>query len=202
MSEALGKVKLSELLDNILLKSKGKDKITIQDMIDVLGVRAYGSLLILFALPNTIPSIPGLGAFLGAPLVFLAVQMMLGKEPWVPGFLGRQGVAFETVVKLRDKSHSFLLKADKVVRPRWLFLTSLRIERFLGFVVLVLSLCVLTPIPFTNLFPAWCVVIMSIGFLERDGLWVLLGFVLGILAIGLVFAVMSVFLSTLWFAFF
>jgi hypothetical protein len=202
MSGALGKVKLSDLLDKILLESQGKDKITIQDMIDVLGVRAYGSLLILFALPNTIPSIPGLGAFLGAPLVFLAIQMMLGKEPWVPDFLGRQGVTFETVVRLRDKSRPFLLKADKIVRPRWLFLTSVTVERFLGFIILILSLCVLTPVPFTNLLPAWCVVIMAIGFLERDGFWVLSGFFLGLLAIGLVYGVMSVFVTALLSAFF
>jgi hypothetical protein len=44
--------------------------------------RAVVALILVFALPNVIPVPPGTSAILGTPLLFLTVQLALGKEPW------------------------------------------------------------------------------------------------------------------------
>jgi hypothetical protein len=40
-------------------------------------------------------------------------------------------------------------------------------------------LSVFTPIPFTNFLPAVAICIMAIGVLERDGIWILVGVLVG-----------------------
>jgi hypothetical protein len=195
------KVRLSQILDRVLDAKKGQDKISLKDMIDVLGVRAYGSLLLLFSIPNAVPSIPGLMAVLGAPLVLLSIQMMLGMTPWLPDFLSRQGVSYKSVETLRNRVRPALLRADKVVRHRWLWLTKPGFERILGAFIFVLSLSVLTPIPFTNLLPAWAICIMSIGVLERDGIWIVFGVAFGIFALFVTVGVLGALASTVLGAF-
>lgn len=195
------KIRLSEILDKILDEKAGQERISLKDMIDVLGVRAYGSLLLLFAIPNSVPSIPGLMAILGAPLVLLAIQMMLGMSPWLPDILSRQGVSYASIVNLRSKVKPTLLKADKVVHPRLLFLSKPGFERVLGAFIFILSLSVFTPLPFTNLLPAWAICVMAIGVLERDGIWIIGGILLGIIALFVVTSVMTAILVAFFGAF-
>ena len=45
----------------------------------------------------------------------------------------------------------------------------------LGIVIASLGLMLPLPIPFSNSIPAWAVVLLAIGMMEKDGLCVLLG---------------------------
>lgn len=185
------KIKLSALLDKLLEACGDKDTVSLKDMVAVFGVRAYGPLLFMFALPNALPSIPGLMAILGLPLVFLSVQMMMGSVPWLPEFIARQSLKKSSVEAVRNKAYPWLLKADKVVRPRMLVMTRPRVERILGAIVLILSLSVFTPIPFTNMLPAIAICLIAIGVLERDGLWIIIGILLGVAALTISISVLS-----------
>ena len=67
---------------------------------------------------------------------------------------------------------------EKFVRPRLAFLYAgpgmLRLIG-LGIVIAGLGLMLPLPIPFSNNIPAWAVVLLAIGMMEKDGLCVLLG---------------------------
>ncbi len=67
---------------------------------------------------------------------------------------------------------------EKFVRPRFAFLHAgpgmLRLIS-LGIVIGSLGLMLPLPIPFSNSIPAWAVVLLAIGMMEKDGLCVLLG---------------------------
>lgn len=178
-NQTLGKTKLSALLDKLLDAHPDQARISLRDMINVFGVRAYGPLLLMFALPNAIPSIPGLMAILGIPLLFLSVQMILGYVPWLPDILARQSLKRSSLISLRNRVYPWLVKADKIVRPRWLWMSSQKVERLLGVFIFLLSLSVFTPIPFTNMLPALSICVIAVGLLERDGLWLLAGLMLG-----------------------
>ena len=52
----------------------------------------------------------------------------------------------------------------------------------LGIVIAGLGLMLPLPIPFSNNIPAWAVVLLAIGMMERDGLCVLLGHLTAIIA--------------------
>ena len=192
------KKKLSQLLDILIEGHQEQKRLSIGEMIHFFGVRAYGPLLFVFALPNAIPSIPGLLAILGAPLVFLSVQMMLGRVPWVPDIVSRQSIDLRSLISVRNKVKPWLLRMDKIVHPRLLWMTSSWRERVLGGIVFLLSLSVFTPVPFTNMIPALSICFVSIGVLERDGLWLIFGFLLGILGATITVSVLMAIFSAIF----
>ena len=74
---------------------------------------------------------------------------------------------------------------EKFVRPRLAFLHAgagmIRLIG-LGIVIAGLGLMLPLPIPFSNHLPAWAVVLLAIGMMEKDGLCVLLGHLTVIIA--------------------
>ena len=66
---------------------------------------------------------------------------------------------------------------EKIVKPRMHFLHSWpgAMNLILGIAAGGLLLLLPLPIPFSNMVPAWAVVLLTAGMMERDGLVVLLG---------------------------
>jgi hypothetical protein len=63
-------------------------------------------------------------------------------------------------------------------------------ERVIGAVCLLLSVIVLLPIPFGNTVPALAVCIFALGVLERDGVWILTGLAVTVIALSIVATVL------------
>lgn len=189
---------LSGLFDSILDAYPHAESITMQAIVDHLGQRAYGPLLMLFAAPNVIPNIPGSGIF-SAPLLPLAYQMSKGNPPWLPPRIAKKAVSRVALERLRDRLAPWLERADKAVRPRWSWLTTPGFERILGAYLIVLSFVLFLPIPLGNMFPAWSVASIGVGVLERDGAWIAGGILGGLVALAIagtvVFAGASVILG-------
>lgn len=173
---------LSGLFDSILDAHPEGETITMQAIVDHLGQRAYGPLLMLFAAPNVIPNIPGSGIF-SAPLLPLSYQMAKGNPPWLPPRLSRKAVSRAGLERLRDRVKPWLVRADKAVRPRWSWLTTPAAERILGAYLMVLCFVLFLPIPLGNMFPAWSVASIGVGVLERDGVWIAGGIIGGLVAL-------------------
>ena len=57
------------------------------------------------------------------------------------------------------------------------------VERLIGIISFICSICISSPIPFTHSLPAWGIAIMSLGLIKRDGLVIFLGAVVS--AVGL-----------------
>ena len=62
------------------------DRISFGDLVDAFESRSFGPLIVIFAAPNILPvALPGISAVLGAPLILLTAQLMLGwHRPWLP----------------------------------------------------------------------------------------------------------------------
>lgn len=177
---------------------------TIGELSTAFGERAFGILMLILSLPNAIGlgAIPGVSALFGLPQIFLALQMVLGRErPWLPGFLAQRslsGADFRTVV---DKATPYLLRMEKALRPRLLVLSHPAFERALGLAFAVLATIVALPIPFGNQPPAVAIAIMSLGLIEEDGVFITGGFVVGLIAAALASAVVVGGAAALWLAF-
>ena len=53
----------------------GTARVSVGEIVDRFGTRAFGALLFIFALPNLLPLPPGSSTVLGAPLLLLAPQV-------------------------------------------------------------------------------------------------------------------------------
>src|SRR5690606_26396709 len=129
----------------------------------------------IFAFPNILPTPPGTAGILGLPLLFLSAQMMLGLDPWLPGFIARRSMARGTFQVLVERITPWLLRAERLLRARGEVLAHPRAQRLLGALCLIVSIALVLPVPFANLVPSVALCIIGLGVLERDGLWIVLG---------------------------
>jgi hypothetical protein len=162
------------------------ERISIGDLLAALGDRAIGALMFVFAVPNVMPVPPGVSAILGAPLIFLGAQLMLGLRPWLPGVIARRSLARDDLQTLVRRIRPWLARAEKLLRPRWGLLTHPPLEYAIGLLCLVLAVVLSLPIPLGNTLPALAISVLALGVLERDGLWVLAGTALAAFALAVV----------------
>lgn len=165
---------LSDLLQ-ALADRTDRERVSIQDLLHALGDRALGALIFLFAFPNVLPLPPGTSFILGAPLVFLVAQLMLAQPPWLPHFIGKRSMARQDFATLLVRIVPWLVRAEKLLKPRLQVLTSEVMERVIGAVCLLLATLLVLPIPFGNMLPALAISFMALGLLEGDGVWILIG---------------------------
>jgi hypothetical protein len=194
--------KVTDILAEIALSAG--PRVRLRELVNALGDRAFGLLLLIFSLPNAVGlgTIPGLSTVFGVPQIFLAIQMVLGwHKPWLPDWLLEKSLArsdFQTIV---DKSTPYLQRAEKVLQPRWPVMSSYFAERLLGLVFLALATIVALPIPGGNWPPAVAMAFLSIGLVERDGLYVTIGLGVAVLAVALAGAIVLGGAAALFFLF-
>ena len=141
-----------------------------------------------FAAPNMLPvALPGISAVLGAPLILLTGQLMLGRpRPWLPGFLRRRSLARTSFEGLVARLVPRLRRIEAWVVPRLLAVTGVLGKRVIGALGVVLALVIMLPVPFGNAIPGLALVVMSVGLLGRDGLAVLAGGLIGVTGLAVV----------------
>jgi hypothetical protein len=193
-----GADRLSAILTAIA-KGQDRERISIADLLHALEHRAVGALMFIFAVPNAIPVPPGVSAVLGAPLIFLAFQMMIGRRPWLPRVITDRSLSRVDFEKVVDLTAPWLAKAERLMRPRLQVLSRPPAEYLVGLVCLVLAIILFLPIPLGNMLPAFTICVLALGVLERDGVWVLIGLACAIAAVVIVWGVM---LALLWSALF
>ncbi len=170
------KVALSAMLE-ALAHDTGRDRIAVGDLLAALGDRALVALMFVFAFPNVLPTPPGTSSVLGAPLIFLALQLSLGQRPWLPAFIARRSMARTDFAALIRRVSPWLARAERLLRPRAAWLALPPMEFLVGLVCLLLALILVLPIPLGNVLPALAISLLALGVLERDGLWVAAGLV-------------------------
>jgi len=178
---------------------------TLREVIGVLAGRAYELLMILFVLPFLLPvSLPGLSTPLGLAVAAIALQLAFGKLPWLPRWLLNKQLPPGFLTKVVSVTEGVVRVLERVLRPRLLALTGARwlCGLHLGVVLFAALLLALPmPIPFTNTFPAWTVLLLAAGLMERDGVVVAAGY--GVMIATLAFfyglqAAISESLSAVW----
>jgi hypothetical protein len=177
-----------------------RDRIFIRDLLAELDHRAIAAMLFIFAVPNTIPVPPGVSGVLGAPLIFLAAQLMLGRPPWLPRIIADRSFARPDFEKVVVKVGPWLAKAEKLMRPRLTFLAMPPMEYLIGAMALLLAIILFLPIPLGNMLPAIAICIFALGLIERDGIWILAGTVTTVASIIIVSGVIAAFAYAAWLA--
>lgn len=176
------KLPLSVVLQ-MLASDLNRERISVNDLLSALGDRALGALMFIFAIPNILPALPGTSTVLGFPLIFLAAQVAFGRRPWLPDIISQRSISLENFRLLIRRSAPWLERAEKLLKPRASLLAVPPIEYLVGLICLLLAVILVLPIPLGNLLPALAISLMALGLLERDGVWIIAGFVMTILSV-------------------
>ncbi len=187
--------RLSALLEEIAADPE-RERISIADLMEAMQLRAFGALLLIFALPNVVPTPPGTSAILGLPLVYLTLQLMLGRTPWLPKFIKDRSMSRGDFAAVVRKIAPMLARAEKLLKVRMEEFTTPTAERAVGALCLALAIVLFLPIPLGNMLPAFAISIIALGILERDGLWIVTGAAIGAVSLLIVWGVVWALVKT------
>ncbi|WP_162917070.1 exopolysaccharide biosynthesis protein [Dongia deserti] len=171
---------------------KPEDKVSLGEMLDVLGERGFGVLLIAFAVPNLLPfpGVPGVSFVTGMAILYIAIQLILAKdEPALPKWIGQKSFTRGQLSRFIVKTNPFLRWLEKPIRPRWTPAVVGIGERAIGVVALIHALTLALPIPMGNLPQAVALILFALALIELDGLMAVLGYLASIAAIAWLTAV-------------
>jgi hypothetical protein len=174
----------SQILHRLTI-GKPEDRVTFGEMLDVLGERSFGLLLILMAVPNLLPfpGVPGVSFVTGMAILYIALQLMLAtNEPALPAWIRAKSFTRGQLSRFIVKTSPFLRWLEKPIRPRWTPVVAGSGERLIGFVALIHAVTLALPIPMGNLPQAVALILFALALLELDGLMAVLGYLASIAA--------------------
>ncbi len=182
--DARSKASVAELLI-ALAEDATRERISLGDVVHAMSDRALAVLLLLFALPNAVPALPGTSGVLGLPLMFLALQLARGRPAWLPAPLARRTLPRAEFAAAVHRMAPWLERAELLLRPRLAPLTGRVGTRWVGGLCLLLATVLSLPIPLGNMLPALAICVLALGLLEGDGVWVLCGTCIAVGAVAL-----------------
>jgi len=159
------RVPTSRVLD-ALLDEATADRVSLGWLMDRLGERSFGIVLLLLAF---LALMPGVSPVAGILLMIPAFQMMRAHAgPVFPGRLACQRFETRRLVAIVRRAVPLLRYLERFIYPRWTtpFETT---RRLVGGVVLLVSLTLFVPVPLSNIPPAVLISLVAFAYLEEDG---------------------------------
>lgn len=175
--------RLSTDLKEILHLAEGKN-MSIAELEQILQGRGFALFILILSAPFIIPT-PGLSVPFGIAIALLGLRIAIGQKPRFPGFILRKRLSHQTLSRIITPLIRLVEKIEKRIRPRLrYFREHPRAVNMIGLGIMsagiILSLPL--PIPFSNGLPAFSIMALAAGMMERDGLLVLWGHFLGLLS--------------------
>src|SRR5215471_9848412 len=157
----------SRVLQQLLAQAPA-DFFTLAWLTSFLRERSYGIMLLFAGLLGTIPvgsTIPGL------LLLALAIQLIAGwREPVFPAFIAHRPLPTRHLVSVGRRAVPVLQFLERAVHPRWPGAFDV-LKHGVGVLILLLTVALLlTPVPLSNIPPAVIISLMSLAYVEEDGL--------------------------------
>lgn len=172
--------KLSEEFAMILREFE-VETVTLREVIGLLHGRGFVLLLMLLALPFTTPvPLPGLSTPFGLIIAVIGTRLVFGEKPWLPARLLDTRLPPKVFTKVFELTRRIVVAFERLLRPRLLWVTGTpRRDQLHAVPIVVCALMLLLPlpIPFSNTIPAWAILFTAAGLLERDGVFILTGYV-------------------------
>lgn len=168
--------------------------ISVGQLVDLFDDQSYGVLFALLALPTLIPVLPpGTAALIGLLFATLGLQRLIGlRRPWLPGPLRRIALGTRAAEFLEKRALPYLDRLERPARRRLGRLAATEpVSRAAALATTLLGLIMLSPLPFLNTLPALMVLIIGLGFVRSDGLYLLAGTAGGLLVSAVVIGLLT-----------
>jgi hypothetical protein len=159
------------------LTEGGEGQLTAQTLVDHMGRKGFGPVLLALGVPMLAPLPPGVPIVFAVPLLIICLQMVVGRETlWLPRWISRKGIEREKLAKLVAKVTPTVAKVEKHLKPRLSFLVEGLGERALGVTCTVVAVILVLPVPFANLVPSMAITAFGLALARKDGLLALAGY--------------------------
>jgi hypothetical protein len=156
---------------------------------DTLRKHSFGIIMLLLAV---VAVAPGASIVAGVLLFIPAFEMIAGRSaPVFPRRIAAYALPTRHLATLVQRAVPILRFLEKAIYPRWPT-PSEATKRVVGTVVAILSASlVFIPIPLSNIVPALAIALISLAYVEEDGLLLLIGLLVAVV-------VLAVELAAVW----
>ncbi|MGM0417435.1 MAG: exopolysaccharide biosynthesis protein [Thermodesulfobacteriota bacterium] len=182
---------LEQLLEKIgTMAETEKDRITFGAIIDAIGTRSIGPLLLAPGLILTSPlsGIPGVPTLMGIFLLLISAQLPFKKQSyWMPQLLLKRSFKKKSVSKAVSKIRPAAKFVDRFIQPRLTFLVRGISKYIIASICFITGLCipVMEIVPFSASGAGAVITLYGLSLVAYDGFialtaYILTGFILAI----------------------
>ena len=182
---------LEDLMDAIRADSGSSDEVSLAQIMQAVGTRAYGPLLLVPGLVALAPTgaVPGMSIVTGTIIFVVAIQLLFGRnEPWIPKRALEFSFSRDTLLSALERGRPYARRIDNFLKPSFTQVTDFPATRIIAIVAIALALSMfpLALVPFAVAIPSSAIVLFALGLTARDGRLIIAGFILAALALALI----------------
>jgi hypothetical protein len=160
-------------------------KVNLQELLRLHGEASTAVVLMLLSVATVLP-MAGLGTVLSFAIFALAWRWACQTETkTLPPRLGQLTLSACWTRRCLHALAWLYSRADRWLQPRWHTLTHDRTRPGWALWIAVMGLVIFLPIPFGNVLPSLSLVALSLGWMFRDGVALVLSTLLGVAALAL-----------------
>ena len=162
------------------------ETIRIGELVDGTEERGFYLLMILFSLPFVLPiPLPALSNVFGVAVMVISFRLAWRLPPRLPSFLAKREIPRERIEAFLRKTGSSLQIIEKLVKPRvgnWMMWPPARFANAMVLALMGFLLAIPLPpvLPFSHSLPCWSIIIIALAMMERDGVLIWIGYLLGL----------------------
>jgi len=173
---------LSQTLLDVRAALQG-EQVTLATLLGLIGEQGMLLFVMLLMVPFLLPvSIPGVSTVFSLVVILVGLGVATNRLPWLPARLLNHAVAVDGLRPALAKGANLVRGIERFIQPRWLFLThGPTLNRFNGLMLTLGGVLLLFPlgfVPFSNTFPGVAVLLLAAGLIQRDGLFIILGYLM------------------------
>lgn len=164
------------------------EKITLRHLLTVIGEQGLLLFCMILVVPFLLPiSIPGVSTVFGAVIILIGLGVTLNRVPWLPNRLMERTFKTDDLKPVMQKGAELFARIERFIRPRLLPLTTnVALNRLNGLMLTFGGVLLIFPfglIPFSNTLPGYAILFLAAGMLQRDGVFIILGYILNIITV-------------------
>lgn len=172
---------LEQLLDQLALVAENQERISLDDLIQAVGRRSFGTLLLMVGvlLASPLSGIPGMATTMAVIVLLIATQLLGGRRHfWLPRWLLRRSVKRHQLLKALGWLRSPARFIDSFLRPRLTWLVHSTGTYFIALVCVLLAMIMPTMelVPFSATAAGFTLAFFGLALVAHDGLLVMIAF--------------------------
>lgn len=170
---------LQQMLDRIEESAKGEERVTLGTVVEAVGRRSFGPLLLLAGavLASPLTGIPSVPTSMGILVLLIATQMLLHRQHfWLPDWLLRRSISVQKLDRVTRWLRPSARFVDRWLQPR----LTLFIDGLSSYVIALACIAIAAGMPVMELVPlsahiaGLALSAFGLALISRDGLLALL----------------------------
>ncbi|MBS3909192.1 MAG: exopolysaccharide biosynthesis protein [Actinobacteria bacterium] len=156
-------------------------EVTLIEVMDIVGADSLLLLTVFLSLIFLVPvSIPGVSTVFGTGILLIGITRLFSRKLWLPKTIADRKLSSEKLGAGFKRALVWFHRLERISRPHRLSgLTSEGLMTVLSNLSFILAAVLLMApfgfIPFSNTLPALALIFLSVGMIQRDGGFILLG---------------------------